>query len=118
MTVETKIGLKKQRRKGTLLVNRRGEAWQITGVDVLHMRTPRSFLDLVGFLEGNPQYRVKFQMQPKGVIAVQEVKVKIAHSFEVDPWWQGVIDFEEFRGAVESAGSVNEIIDVFVKFNQ
>jgi len=118
MTAYTKLALKKQFSKGALLVNRRGQAWQVTSVDVVHMLMPRSVGELIGFLEGNPRYRVTFEMQPKGVVGVQEVKEKIAQSFEVDPWWQGVLDFEEFRNAVERARSVDEIIDVFITYHQ
>jgi hypothetical protein len=82
------------------------------------MRMPRNVWEFIGLLDGNPRYRVTFQMQPKGVMGLLELKEKIAHSFKVDPWWREITDFEEFRDAVERAGSVNEIIDVFVKYHQ
>jgi len=121
LTRLSRIGIKKRLLDDVELVDHAGSSIRIVSAEPIHMLPPRLAMgEFIGYATGNPRYKMKLHFAEDSFkpVSLEQVKAKVRRSFSKDPWWEGLLDFEEFRQAVENASSVTEIIDVFEQYKQ
>jgi hypothetical protein len=75
------------------------------------LRVRFRFDDLLGLLEGNPNWQIDLIVAAPETISLGEVKKLIFHSFEKEKLrWEEMREFEEFRDKLANTSVLGEIV--------
>jgi hypothetical protein len=121
LAICTRRGLESGFYNDLLLVDRSGAALRTVGARKIRTLPPRLGVgSLLGYLEGNPRYEVElvFSPEPPSKKSLDEIKKLIYDSFAKErSSWAAMSDFEDFRTAVRTAESFEELFSAFDKYH-
>ncbi len=115
-----KLGFQKGYYKDLTLVDSDGNQFNVVGarkIKTLPFKfTLRDFLELLG---ANPRWQIELRFGSDfGGISLEETKKLILDSFRKEKhFWEEMSDFEDFRGRIQSAPTLEQIFGAFQEFN-
>jgi hypothetical protein len=115
-----KLGFKRGYYKHLTLVDSASNQFRVVGARKIRtLPFNFTFRDFFELLAGNPRWEVELIFGPFSRITLDEAKNLILGSFKREKdYWEEMTDFEEFRGRIESAASLEQIFGAFKDFNK
>lgn len=113
-----RLGLKKTSHNKVVIVDANGNCFRILGVKKVRTLFSWRFGKILGLVTGNPEFEVEWLFGAVSKMSVDDVKELLFNAFRKQrEFWKEMIDFDEFKAKIGSAGSFGQLLAALREFN-